>query len=143
MLEPRIPILSSARPTLRPGVPPSTRKQERPRVPGSFSRSPVRAQSTKTPAWAPLVIHCFWPSITQLLPSFVAVVRIEPGSLPASGSESAKAPAAYSPLASFGLWSCFWASVPNVAMTSPTMFVTAIVTAVEAHARATSCIASA
>ena len=70
-------------------------------------------------------------------------MRIPPGSLPASGSESANAPALYSPLASLGLYAFFCSSVPKVAMTSPTMFVTAIVTAVDAHARATSCIASA
>ena len=65
-----------------------------PRVPGSSFLSAVRAHTTITPAWAPLVIHCFCPSRIQWSPSRVAVVRIEPGSLPASGSESAKAPAA-------------------------------------------------
>ena len=58
VFEPRMPILSSGFPTLSPGVPPSTRKQEMPFVPGSFSRSPVRAHTTITPACAPLVIHC-------------------------------------------------------------------------------------
>ena len=59
VFEPRMPILSSALPIVSPGVPPSTRKHEMPRVPGSVSRSPVRAHTTITPACAPLVIHCF------------------------------------------------------------------------------------
>ena len=80
---------------------------------------------------------------TQVSPSRVAVVVMPPASLPAPGSESANEPAAYSPLASFGLYAFFCSSVPNAAITSPTMFVTAMVTAVDAHARATSCIASA
>ena len=103
----------------------------------------MRAHTTNTPACAPLVIHCLAPSMIQSLPSRRAVVRMPPGSLPASGSESANAPASHSALASFGQTRRFCASLPKRATTSPTMLVTAIVTAVDAHARATSCIASA
>jgi hypothetical protein len=104
---------------------------------------PVRAHTTKTPAMGPEVIHCFAPRITHWPSSRVAVVRIAPGSLPASGSLSAKAPAAYAPRAMRGTWRARCASVPKRSMTSPTMLVTAMVTAVEAHPRATSRIAQA
>ncbi len=70
------------------------------------------------------------------------MVRIEPGSLPASGSLRAKAPATCSPEVSRGTWRRRCASEPKRAMTSATMLVTAMVTAVDAHARAISVIAS-
>jgi hypothetical protein len=89
------------------------------------------------------VIHCLAPSMIQLSPSRTAVVRIPFGSLPASVSLKAKEPAAHSPLASFGLQRAFCSGVPKVAITSPTMLVTAIVTPVEAHAAEISCMASA
>lgn len=69
-----------------------------PDVPGP----PVLAHTTNTPAMSPEVIHCLAPRITHPSPSRVAVVRIEPGSLPASGSLSAKAPALYAPRARRG-----------------------------------------
>ena len=89
VLEARSPILSSALPGFIPGFPRSTRKQEIPRVPAP----PVRAQTTNTPAWAPEVIHCFCPSSRYPPSTLVAVVLMPPGSLPASGSLRAKAPA--------------------------------------------------
>ncbi len=64
-------------------------------------------------------------------------------SLPAPGSLSANAPVRYSPLVSLGKCSWRCASLPKACTTSPTMFVTAMVTAVEAHARAISRMASA
>jgi hypothetical protein len=84
----RIPILSSGRPTFRPFVPPSTRKHEMPFA--AVSGGDVRAHTMKTPAYDPPVIHCFAPSMTHSSPSRRAVVRMAPGSLPASGSLSAK-----------------------------------------------------
>ena len=88
------------------------------------------------------MIHCFWPRIIQ--PSSVrsAVVRIDPGSLPASGSLSAKAPAMYSPEVKRGTYVARCSGVPKVVITSATMLVTDMVTAVEAQPRATSIIAS-
>ena len=103
----------------------------------------MRAQTTITPACAPLVIHCFSPSSRKPSATRVACVRIAPGSLPAPGSVSAKAPAAYSPEVSRGTWRRRCASLPKRAMTSPTMFVTAIVTAVAAQPRAISIMARA
>ncbi len=136
--EARRPSLSSCLPGLRPGVPPSTRKVEMPRVPGP----PVRAHTTITPAREPLVIHCFCPRSRHPPGTRSAVVRMEPGSLPASGSLRAKAPQRCSPEVSRGTWRCRCASEPKRAMTSATMLVTAMVTAVDAQARAISVIAS-
>ncbi len=69
---------------------------------GPWPAAPCRAQTTKTPACVPLVIHCFAPSSTHSPPSRRAVVRMRPGSLPASGSLSAKLPTTVFPLASAG-----------------------------------------
>ena len=59
-----------------------------------------------------LVIQFFWPLITHSSPSRTAVVRIAAGSLPASGSESAKA-GDHSPLAHFGRKRSFSSSEPK------------------------------
>ena len=59
--EARSPIFSSRRPTVRPGVPASTRKAVMP----CGARRPVRAQTTITPATSPLVIQAFSPVSTQ------------------------------------------------------------------------------
>ena len=57
-----------------------------PFVPGA-PRSPVRAHTTITPAWSPLVIHCFCavehPAVAVALGASCAS---PPGSLPAPGS---------------------------------------------------------
>ena len=58
------------------------------------------------------MIQFFWPLITHSSPSRTAVVRIAAGSLPASGSESAKA-GDHSPLAHFGRKRCFSSSEPK------------------------------
>ena len=79
----------------------------KPRMPSS-----VRAQTTATSAIVPLVIHIFRPLSTQSVPSRRAVVRIDAGSEPASGSVSPKQPIA-SPAAIFGSHSCLCASLPN------------------------------
>ena len=86
VLEERIPIFSSCRPTCIPGVPPSTRKAVMPFFPAATS---LRAQTMTTPARSPLVIHCLVPFRTQASPRLSARVVIEFGSLPAWGSESA------------------------------------------------------
>ena len=59
-----------------------------------ISPSSVRAQTTATSAIVPFVIHIFVPLRIQSEPSRFAVVRIEPGSEPASGSVSPKQPIA-------------------------------------------------
>jgi hypothetical protein len=104
---------------------------------------PVRAHTTNTPATSPEVIHCLAPRITQRSPSRVAVVAMEPGSLPAPGSESAKEAARYCPDAMAATCRCRWASVPKALMTSATMLLTAMVTAVDAQPRAISIMARA
>src|SRR3569623_500728 len=73
---------------------------------------------------------------------FTAIVRIDAGSLPASGSLSANAPDTRSPLASPGHHVCACAGVPCSAISSPIMFVTPTATATLASPRASSCIAS-
>ena len=74
--------------------------------------SSVRAQTTATSAIEPLVIHIFVPFRTQSPPSRRAVVRIEPGSEPASGSVSPKQPSS-SPACMGGSQRCFCSSVPH------------------------------
>ena len=106
-----------------------------PRFPASTS---VRAQTMTTPARSPLVIHCLDPFSTQPSPFRSARVLIELGSLPAWGSERPNEPASHSPEASRGRQRAFCSSVPKRAMVSPTMLVTAMVTASEQSARATS-----
>ena len=68
-----------------PGMSFSTRKP-------LISPPSVRAQTTATSAIEPFVIHIFVPLRIQSEPSRFAVVRIEPGSEPASGSVSPKQP---------------------------------------------------
>ena len=70
------------------------------------------AHTTATSAMDPLVIHILRPSSTQSSPSRRALVRIEPGSEPWSGSVRPKQPIA-SPVAMRGSHSCFWSSVPQ------------------------------
>ena len=89
---------------VKPGVSRGTRK---PRTPSS-----VRAQTTATSASEPFVIHIFVPLSTQSSPERLAVVRIEPGSEPASGSVRPKQPIA-SPAAMRGSQSCFCSSEPK------------------------------
>ena len=88
---------------MKPGVPFGTRKPR--------TRSSVRAQTTATSATEPFVIHIFVPLRIQSSPSRRARVRIEPGSLPASGSVSPKQPIA-SPAAIRGSHSSFCSSEP-------------------------------
>jgi hypothetical protein len=78
-----------------------------PRTPSS-----VCAQMIAMSEQPPFVIHIFVPFRIQSSPSFLADVRIEPGSEPESGSERPKHAIA-SPLAIFGSHSFFWSSLPN------------------------------
>ena len=54
----------------------------------------VLAQTMATAARNPLVAQRLWPVMRQTAPSCTARVVIEPGSLPESGSVSAKQPSA-------------------------------------------------
>ena len=63
----------------------------------------------------PLVIHILVPLMTQSLPSRRALVRIEAGSEPESGSVRPKHPMT-SPLAIRGSHVCFCSSEPNLQM---------------------------
>ena len=67
----------------------------------------ARAHTIATSATEPLVIHIFVPVRTQSSPSRTAVVRIDPGSEPASGSVRPKQPIS-SPAAMPGshCWRC-------------------------------------
>ena len=60
-----------------------------PRIPSS-----VLAHTIATSETLPFVIHIFVPDRTQSSPSRFANVRIDPGSLPLSGSDSPKHPIA-------------------------------------------------
>ena len=75
--------------------------------------SGVRAITTMTSAMVPLVHHSFSPLIRYASPSSVsvAVVCIRAGSLPTSGSVSAKA--LISPATNRGKYFCFCSGVPN------------------------------
>ena len=89
---------------LNPGRSHGTRK---PRIPSS-----VFAHTTATSETPPFVIHIFVPFTIQSAPSRRAVVRIELGSLPLSGSDRPKQPIA-SPLAIRGNQCAFCSSEPN------------------------------
>src|SRR3970282_1182140 len=90
-----------------PGVSVGTRN---PRTPSS-----VRAQITARSATEPLVIHILVPLRIQSDPSRRALVRIEAGSEPESGSVRPKQPMT-SPLAIRGSQFCFCSSDPNLQM---------------------------
>ena len=76
----------------------------------------MRHHTTATSATEPLVIHILVPSRIQSPPgSRRAVVRIEPGSEPESGSVRPKQPMA-SPAAMRGSHSCFCSSEPKAQM---------------------------
>ena len=96
--EPRIPILCSSRPTWNPGASASTTKHEIPRVPAFGSVTANTVYASATPA---LVIQFFTPLSFQPPSTRSAVVRIAPGSDPASGSDNPNA-AIHSPLANRG-----------------------------------------
>ena len=86
------------------------------------------------------MIQFLVPSITHSSPSRTALVRIPPGSEPASGSESANA-GDHSPEAHLGRKRCFCSSVPNrFSGRVPSSWIIRI-RALEAHAFATSSIA--
>ena len=70
-----------------------------PREPGPGR---VRAQTMRTPAWSPEVIHCFSPDSTHPAPSRRADVRSAAASDPPDGSERPNAPAGNRPLVSSG-----------------------------------------
>ena len=89
-----------------PGISFSTRKP-------LISPPSVRAQTTATSAIEPFVIHIFVPLRIQSEPSRLAVVRIEPGSEPASGSVSPKQPI-FSPACIAGSQRCFCSSDPHL-----------------------------
>src|SRR6476661_3285739 len=80
----RQPILSSSRPTTKPGVLVSTQKAV-----GPLS---VRASTLQTSAMGPLVMKILVPLRTYSSPSRTAVVRNDAASLPDSGSVDAHAP---------------------------------------------------
>ena len=88
----------------KPGVSVGTRK---PRMPSS-----VCAHTTATCAIEASPIQRLVPLSTQSPPSRRATVRSEAGSLPASGSVSAKQPTA-SPVAIRGSHACFCSSEPH------------------------------
>ena len=67
---------------------------------------------TATSAIEPEVIHIFEPLRIQSSPSFFAVVRIDPGSEPESGSVRPKQPIS-SPAAMPGSQRCFCSSLPH------------------------------
>src|SRR3954452_3035037 len=83
------------------------------------------------------VIQFFVPLRTHSSPSRTAVVLIDPGSLPASGSDSAKA-GDHSPLAHGVSHFSFCSSVPNSWIGSVPSSWTIRISALEAHALATS-----
>ena len=95
---------------VKPGESVGTMK---PRTPSS-----VCAQTIAMSEQLPFVIHIFVPFRIQSSPSFFADVRIEPGSLPESGSERPKHAIA-SPLAIFGSHSFFCSSLPNAWIACP------------------------
>ncbi len=74
--------------------------------------SSLRAQTVATSATVPFVIHIFEPFKIQSEPSRFAVVRIDPGSEPASGSVNPKQPIA-SPSCIGGSQRCFCSSLPQ------------------------------
>ena len=87
------------------------------------------------------MIQFLVPLITHSSPSRTAVVRIAPGSEPASGSDRQKA-GVHSPEAHFGSQACFCSSVPWSWIGSvPSSWIIRI-SAEEAHALATSSIAT-
>ena len=92
---------------VKPGVSVGTMK---PRMPPS-----LRAQTTATSAIPPLVIHILVPLSTQSDPSRRALVRIDDGSDPESGSVSPKHPMT-SPAAMRGSHSSFCSSDPKAQM---------------------------
>ena len=83
------------------------------------------------------VIQFFWPLMTHSSPSRTAVVRIDAGSEPASGSDSANA-GDHSPLAQRGSKRCFCSSVPNSWIGSVPSSWTMRISADDAHALAIS-----
>ena len=90
---------------VKPGIPFSTRKP-------LIAPSSVRAQTVATSAIVPFVIHILAPLRIQSEPSRRAVVLIEPGSEPASGSVRPKQPIA-SPVCIGGSQRCFCSSEPH------------------------------
>src|SRR2546422_154003 len=87
-----------------------------------------------------LVIQFLLPLITHSSPSRTAVVRIEAGSEPASGSERQNA-GDHSPDAHLGSQLCFCSSVPKSWIGSVPSSCTIKISALEAQALATSSIA--
>ena len=83
------------------------------------------------------MIQFFWPLMTHSSPSRTAVVRIDAGSEPASGSDSANA-GDFSPVAHGGRKRCFCSSVPNRRIGSVPSSWTIRISALEAHALAIS-----
>ena len=87
------------------------------------------------------MIQFLVPVTTHSSPSRTARVIIPPGSEPASGSESANA-GVHSPEAQRGRKRCLSSSVPNRLIGSVPSSCTISISALEAHARATSSIAT-
>src|SRR3982751_4338109 len=113
--EPRMPSLCSSAPTENPGVLRSMMNAE------NFSPS-ILAKTTKTSANPLLLIHIFSPLRTKCIPSGerTARVRMFIASEPEEDSDSAYAPT-HSPVASFGRYFDFCASVPYQAIGSVPM----------------------
>ena len=107
--------------------------------------SPVSAVIVTQPVISvpALVMNCLVPSITHSPPSSLAVVRVAPASVPASGSVRPKAPSR-SPLASSGIHSSLCSADPYIQIgLVPRDVWAATVIATEASIRASSSIASA
>ena len=103
----------------------------------------MTANTIATPARRPLVTNCLLPEMTHLPSLSTARVRRLFASEPACGSVRQNAPM-ISPLASFGRYSAFCASVPNLRIgPQPTELCTLISVAHEAQPAAISSIASA
>src|SRR5687768_10295947 len=93
-------------------MPFSTRK---PLMLALLASSPVLPHTTATSARVPFVIQRFVPLRDQPPSTFFARVRIDAGSLPASGSVRPKQPT-FLPLARAGSHFSFCASLPNAWM---------------------------
>jgi len=130
------PSFFSSLPTQKPGNEGSTRKALMP-LPLRAVLS-VTAQITNRSANSALVMKILRPLKSQSFPSATALMRMAAGSEPALVSVRPKLPATYSPLQRGGIYFSFWYSLPTAWMTSATMLVTEVVTAVEAQPRPSS-----
>ena len=107
----------------------STRNTDRPSVFfATSSRGVVRASSSIRSECSAREVQTFWPLTTYLSPSRTAVVRIEVVSVPAVGSVTPNAWSRSSPVAIFGRYCRFCASLP-CRSSVPMMYICACVAA--------------